>query len=279
MAELYPRKDPIWLVETSGRSKLTPGELCAVESAARHNPSATVYLMLTSPRLNPVDSELLASLPNVQPRYLDLDSLFHGSPLEAVWTSGRIHASSWPVSHLSDCVRFLLLHDYGGTYLDTDVISLKRGPDFASFVGREYLGTKSIAAGVIKFTKNHSAIRRLVVRLSADFDGSSWGINGPGVLTQVMWELCNSQGSDQAWPSSCQDVQILPPAAFYAVNWRQADWFFLNSSHAQVRSALTDSYVAHTWGKFTRHREILADSPLAHIMEKHCPLAFGLLGL
>ncbi len=38
------------------------------------------------------------------------DSFFHGSPLESIWTSGQVHASLWPVSHLSDCVRYIKIH-------------------------------------------------------------------------------------------------------------------------------------------------------------------------
>jgi hypothetical protein len=32
-----------------------------------------------------------------------------------------------------------------------------------------------------------------------------------------------------------QNVEILPPDALYAINWRQADWFFDHSFQHQVR--------------------------------------------
>ena len=36
------------------------------------------------------------------------------------------------------------------------------------------------------------------------------------------------------WQPVVQDVEILPPAAFYAVNWRQADWLFNAAFREQV---------------------------------------------
>ena len=107
LPELLPRPLSIWLVETSGRADLTPRELCAVESAALHHPQDTVYLLLTYPTLNStLIMELMTRYRNIQTRYLDLDTLFTSSPLSELWMSGQVHSSYWPVSHLSDLVRY-----------------------------------------------------------------------------------------------------------------------------------------------------------------------------
>ena len=107
LPELLPRPLSIWLVETSGRADLTHRELCAVESAALHHPQDTVYLLLTYPTLNStLIMELMTRYRNIQTRYLDLDTLFTSSPLSELWMSGQVHSSYWPVSHLSDLVRY-----------------------------------------------------------------------------------------------------------------------------------------------------------------------------
>ena len=104
--ELIPRPLPIWIVEASGRSERTPCEMCAVESAALHHPNTTVYLLLTSPYLNSKQiMEMMTMYTNIQPRYLNLDTLFSSSPLSHLWESGQVHNSNWPVSHLSDLIR------------------------------------------------------------------------------------------------------------------------------------------------------------------------------
>ena len=106
LPELVPHHHPIWFVETSGRGELTPRELCAVESAAFHHPNITVYMLFTSPLINRNQvKEMMSMYSNLQPRYLNLDSLFSGSPLAQLWLSGQVHSSKWPVSHLSDLVR------------------------------------------------------------------------------------------------------------------------------------------------------------------------------
>ena len=61
--------------------------------------------------------------------HLPLPALFSASPLASLWASGLVEASLWPVSHTSDLVRYALLAQFGGVWLDTDVISIKPLPD------------------------------------------------------------------------------------------------------------------------------------------------------
>lgn len=88
----------------TGRSELTPREQCSVESAALHHPQLPVYLLATSPVLH----TRLPPYANLHPLYLDLATFFEaGGRLDALWSDGRIAGSRFPVSHLSDVVRFV----------------------------------------------------------------------------------------------------------------------------------------------------------------------------
>ena len=49
ISEIMPRPHSFFLVETSGRIKLTSKELCVLESVAKYHPTNQVYLLLTSP--------------------------------------------------------------------------------------------------------------------------------------------------------------------------------------------------------------------------------------
>ena len=100
------------MLETSGRTDLPALDLCSVESALLHHPNTSLHLLLTSPLLPTTASLhlLLRTYPTLVVQYLDLDSVFSGSPLSALWASGALHASSHPTTHLSDLLRFLLLH-------------------------------------------------------------------------------------------------------------------------------------------------------------------------
>lgn len=140
LAEVEPRPDSFFLVETSGRAELTPREMCAVESAAAHHPHRHVYVLLTSPtvRLSGAAAAVAAKRRNVNFKHVPFESFVAGTPLERVWADGRVAASSFLVSHASDLLRFLVLHRYGGTYLDLDQVVVRTFPDdVPNFIGQE----------------------------------------------------------------------------------------------------------------------------------------------
>ncbi|XP_023321906.1 lactosylceramide 4-alpha-galactosyltransferase isoform X2 [Eurytemora carolleeae] len=270
--ELLPRELPIWMVETSGRVKLTGRELCALESAALHNPNQIIYFLLTNPRLEDLPWNL--EYPNIHFRYLHLDNFFHETPLGNIWKSGQLRSSNWPVSHLSDLVRYLLLYEYGGTYLDTDVISLRNLPNFTNFAGIEYSKTGTIGAGALRFYKQHPVIQNIVHRLEKEYDGTNWGWNGPGILTQVLKDTCRLQ--DISWPETCSGIQILKQEVFYAVNWREVDMYF-HGERGDLEKRLRSSIATHIWGKKTSSRNLTEESPLYRVMQENCPFSSKLL--
>ena len=51
ISELYPRSESVYFIESSGKIILTLKQLCVIESASKHNPNTTIYLLMTSPVL------------------------------------------------------------------------------------------------------------------------------------------------------------------------------------------------------------------------------------
>ena len=47
-------------------------------------------------------------------------------------------------------LRFLVLHQFGGTYLDLDALIVNPLPDIPNFIGRESVDREFLAAGVLK---------------------------------------------------------------------------------------------------------------------------------
>jgi lactosylceramide 4-alpha-galactosyltransferase len=88
--------------------------------------------------------ELKEKYDNIHLISFNLDDYMAGTPLEYWyhcngWRDGPFH-----VSHLSDGLRFLTLHKYGGYYFDLDVISVRPVTDLRNFVAAEsddYLGS------------------------------------------------------------------------------------------------------------------------------------------
>ena len=149
LPELAPRPDSIFFVETSGKTRLEPKEICSIESAAKNNPDKNVYVVMTSPviefRNHSATSSVMKKYPNLHFRHVDAHSFISDSILRDIWKEGLIQRSKFFVSHFSDVMRFLLLHKFGGTYLDMDQIVLKSLPDLPNFLGREsiWIGKKT----------------------------------------------------------------------------------------------------------------------------------------
>lgn len=132
-------KDSIFFHETSCSSALGNGDIvfiprqaCAVESAARANPHAEVYVLFLSPiRLKDISRsknlaiQALLTYPNIHFKHVNLERYVKNTPLEAWYRSGALKNSQWPTSHSSDVMRYLTLWKYSGTYLDLDVVVLK----------------------------------------------------------------------------------------------------------------------------------------------------------
>lgn len=138
LAEIEPRPDSLFFVETAGKSLLSLKALCSVESALLHHPNSSLYLMLTS---NVIDwqppASSLATYYNFHVRHINVESFISSSPLKPLWTLRRIQKSKYLISHLSDVLRFLILHRYGGTYLDMDQLVMRPLPDVPNFIGKE----------------------------------------------------------------------------------------------------------------------------------------------
>ena len=122
-----------------------------------------------------------------------------------------------------------LLFNYGGTWLDTDIISIRHLPNRTNFVSEE-LATKShLAAGATRFSRHHPVVGRILDNLSTGFSGREWGANGPEQLTRVMREHCggdNDWGADPDHETVCGDVTVFKQKHFYPINWRQWFWMY-----------------------------------------------------
>ncbi|KAG5334749.1 A4GAT galactosyltransferase, partial [Acromyrmex charruanus] len=174
---------------------LNARQACAIESAARMNPSMTVYLLFISKsEFSNSTREIVRHLlnySNVRIRHIDPQKYVKETPLDAWYTSGVLKKSHWPVSHMSDILRYLTLWKYGGIYLDLDVVVTSSLENLTNFAGAE--DWDDVAAGVMGFdmSKLGRRVADACVRdLRKNFRGDVWGNNGPGVITRTLQKLC-----------------------------------------------------------------------------------------
>ena len=80
---------------------------------------------MTSPKIQDRNFEVIQKdYKNLFAKYIHVPSLIQDSPLEQLWKQNDIQNSRYYISHLSDVLRFLLLHQFGGTYLGPNYLLL-----------------------------------------------------------------------------------------------------------------------------------------------------------
>lgn len=123
----------IFFHETSSlkNSKITvtARQACAIESTAKINPTMKIYFFIlckndSDEPVNYNDNmiKILLKYPNIIIRRLIMKEYIKNTPLENWWSNEIINKSQWPVSHMSDILRYLTLWKFGGIYLDLDII-------------------------------------------------------------------------------------------------------------------------------------------------------------
>ena len=140
----------IFFVETNFDSKfIRPRQLCAIESAAAHNPRANVYIMSINARLR--DEKLLIEYKNIKWLQLKPDEVFSDTPLWQWWRSKRVLKSQFKTAHLSDALRLALLWKHGGFYSDLDTVAIKSFYALVNFSGAGFLNGKEPSLGNLNY--------------------------------------------------------------------------------------------------------------------------------
>ncbi|XP_057669342.1 lactosylceramide 4-alpha-galactosyltransferase-like [Diorhabda carinulata] len=296
ISEVPPRKGKsIFFHETSckslqkGKITITSRQACAVESAAIMNPNLDVYLLYTSPGIvkNEGDeSDLflsaLLSYKNVKILHLNYERYINNTPVGNLWKYNKIQNSRYSLSHASDILRYVTLWKYGGIYLDLDVVILKSLEDLpANFAGLQSL--TDVAAGVMGFAasgKGHEMAERCLLDLQKNFDGDSWGNNGPGVITRLLLDLCgitnrtkDTNLSELMVDKDCGGFTVFTPTAFYPISYQTWYWYFDEYKLQSMILNTKDSYAIHTWNKFSANTKVLLNSgmPYFYYAKKYCP--------
>ncbi|XP_061347726.1 uncharacterized protein LOC133293205 [Gastrolobium bilobum] len=210
----------------------------------------------------------------------DLPFLVKNTPAEA-WLekikSGNKDPGYIPLTqNLSNLIRLAMLYKYGGVYLDTDLIIMKDFSMFRNTVGAQSADpvTKKwlrLNGAVMIFDINHPILWDLLQEFSSTFDGNRWGYNGPYLVSRVIERVGNTPG---------YNITILPPKAFYPVDWIKIGGLFkkpkTNFESMWVENTLVkllyegDTYALHLWNKKSRELDIEEGSVMARLIAVRC---------
>ncbi|XP_044462710.1 uncharacterized protein At4g19900-like [Mangifera indica] len=171
--------------------------------------------------------------------------------------------------NMSNLLRLALLYKFGGIYLDTDVIVLKSFSKLRNTIGAQTVdpGTKNwtrLNNAVLIFDKNHPLLFKFIQEFALTFDGNKWGHNGPYLVSRVLSRVNVRPGFN---------FTVMPPWAFYPVDWSRIRSFFggprneIHSKwlHNKLKLLRRHSFAVHLWNRQSRALKVEEGSIIDHL--------------
>uniref|UniRef100_A0A1J3IDN6 Alpha 1,4-glycosyltransferase domain-containing protein n=1 Tax=Noccaea caerulescens TaxID=107243 RepID=A0A1J3IDN6_NOCCA len=181
--------------------------------------------------------------------------------------------------NLSNLLRLVLLYKYGGIYLDTDVIIIKPLTSLHNVIGAQTVDPVTrkwsrLNNAVLIFDKNHPLLKRFIDEFARTFNGNKWGHNGPYLVSRVVARLNISSSSS----SSDLGFSVLPPSAFYPVDWTRIRGFYRaatnesesNWSRKRLTHLRKHSFAVHLWNRESKKLKIEQGSIIHQLMSDSC---------
>ncbi|XP_020115151.1 uncharacterized protein At4g19900-like [Ananas comosus] len=258
-----------------------PREFLAMESLFKSHPNACLLLVSDT-----MDSSKGAHLlkPFLDKGFRvaavapDYNYLFKSTPAEC-WFEKLLNGEVDPgeVSlgqNLSNLLRLVVVYKFGGVYLDTDVIVMKSFSGLKNVIGAQAVDAATgnwsrLNNAVMVFDKMHPLVYKFIEEFALTFDGSKWGHNGPYLVSRVAARVAGRPGFE---------VTVLPPSAFYPVDWNKIAGLFKEPKDAnyakwvkaKIKSIRKESFAVHLWNKQSRGMNVEEGSVIGRIMLDCC---------
>ena len=150
--------------------------MCAIESAALSNPSATINVYSANAKFH---QKWLNKYSNIKLIKLDFDDLFKETYFEN-WFKQNKHLilnSPFTAVQLSDMVRMVLVFKFGGYYSDIDTITIRSIEPLLKYNGAGLQSDKpmDINNANLIFQKNHPFLTKWIPLSVESFDPNVWG--------------------------------------------------------------------------------------------------------
>lgn len=256
-------------------------ESLTVESIFHSHPDACVLLLshamdsALGRRLVRPFSSLGFRIAAVSP---DFRHLFRRTPAEA-WFSrlkqGSVDPGNVPLGqNLSNLIRLAVLYKFGGVYVDADVIVLRSFASLRNAIGAQAADGRTgnwsrLNNAVMVFDREHPLLYKFMEEFTSTFNGNKWGHNGPYLVSRVV-----------AREPPATNFSVLPPAAFYPVDWNRISSLFRgprSGEHRRWAAAKLDairreSFAIHLWNRQSKGLKVEEGSVMKRLMLDSCLL-------
>ncbi|XP_050217841.1 uncharacterized protein At4g19900 [Mercurialis annua] len=257
-------------------------ELFVIESLFKSNPNSCLVIVSKSMDSDRGKNYILR--PFLEKGYKifairpDFDYIFKHTYAELWFKSlkkGKIDPGGVSLGqNLSNLLRLALLYKFGGVYLDTDVIVLKSFSKLKNVIGAQTIDLETgnwsrLNNAVLVFDKKHPLVLKFIQEFAFTFNGNKWGHNGPYLVSRVVSRVSGRIGFN---------FSVLPPSAFYPVNWSRVRSIFrgprskihANWLEKKVEQIKMESLAVHLWNKQSRKIKVENGSVINHIIQDYC---------
>ncbi|VFQ90964.1 unnamed protein product [Cuscuta campestris] len=214
----------------------------------------------------------------------DLPSLLEKTPAER-WYEDLRNGEKDPgeipfAQNLSNLIRLAFLYRYGGVFLDTDFVVTRSFSGLKNCIGAQSVDRRGkwtrLNNAVLVFEPGHALVHEFMREFALTFDGNKWGHNGPYLVSRVV---------DRVSKNDSFSLTVLPPMAFYPVDWIHIGGFFekprddrhgrwMEAKMVQLREDGT--YGIHLWNMQSRRKRIEKGSIIGTIFSQHCIICKGI---
>jgi lactosylceramide 4-alpha-galactosyltransferase len=227
----------------------------------------------------PIFDALLA-YKNIHISYVDIYDYAENTPLEDWMHEGILFNSTYVVTHTSDILRFLTLWRYTGTYIDLDVIVQRPieslGSNFACIQKDRYINSAFMNLDM----NGRKIAERFFEHTIKNFNPKAWIDNGPGALTKILHEMCNSTEPSEMTRENCDGFMVLPSSNCFEINYPEWEKFFFENKTKEVLRRTENSTIVHFWNYMSANEVLKTKSESAYIQlaRKYCPRVLEVSG-
>lgn len=232
--------------------KFSTKQLCAIESAAKNNRNAQVFVLSIRSQLDDELRQLTDTYSNLVFMKLMPIELFRDTPLASWWESGRVFKSKYVLAHIADAARLALLWKHGGVYSDLDTITIKSFEPLISRngVGYIYENVDSLGNGVMVFRREHDFIMQIMKAFVAVYDPNDWGVNGPVLIINMIKKSCDIENVRQLMVNTSRcDLTVFQENYFYPLRYYDDEFKILFEPDRLIdMRKYTEAYSVHYYG-------------------------------
>jgi len=253
---------------TITKRKITWRQQRAIEFVFYHHPNARVIIHSEFDLGNKARLKVFQDAGyDLRLRHFRLENLLHGASQEVGINEETFQkviillqdpTRSFAYSHQSDFIRFSILYEEGGVYLDTDMYVLRPLPkamnQHLGYQDDPVNGDEPVNGAILVFERRAAFLRRALIRAFTHYNPSFWTTVGPSLLTY----LHRQDDSDHT---------IMPQRTFYPYRHQEVERCFERRDDVTSKH---DSYTLHLNSRISSKMETRRGSHCHDLFSRYC---------